>query len=466
MWAKYRGLGKVDPEHVSRVLSLPRMARLHTLGLHHQKEDFRVVSLGPEEGAPSYRIYRVRRVENDHIESILRSPVQMLDLTSCDVTPVGPSILSQALRRLEGLRLLSTLITSDQMTWLFRSMTESSRLKMLSISLKSLDCTMGVKAELVGSALASLSHLNIHELNRMFVPTQIREIFSKMGEKSSKVDKLSLQTADLSYVPPQSVARALTRLKQLSLGLVSLTTEQATEFCRQLKDKESRLEELEVNTKKSSLHEVSSAGVLARGLACLKSLSLSFTCLRVDQMQELFAALAKDDSQVTHLSMSSNPLIGLNPAVLASAIPNLTSLTLRSCNISEEQGEAVMEAIADLDSFDRLDLSENRLARLAPSLLAAALNKVRVVTVTKCGLDHQQLTAILEEARIETRMTAFYIDGNSTGSLSKVLLEALASTTLVKFSRTKKNTVRKMCLNCGKGPFTRMGQHRCRLDLV
>ena len=65
----------------------------------------------------------------------------------------------------------------------------------------------------------------------------------------------------------------------------------------------------------------------------------------------------------------------------------------------------VMEAIADLDSFDRLDLSENRLAfrllktlfllkmlflereniehintsrlaRLAPSLLAAALNKV------------------------------------------------------------------------------------------
>ena len=37
---------------------------------------------------------------------------------------------------------------------LFRSMTETSRLKMLSISLKSLDCTKGVKAELVGSALA------------------------------------------------------------------------------------------------------------------------------------------------------------------------------------------------------------------------------------------------------------------------------------------------------------------------
>ena len=54
---------QVDPEHVSRVLSLPRffskyifpqiyiysfllprMARLHTLGLHHQREDFRVVT--------------------------------------------------------------------------------------------------------------------------------------------------------------------------------------------------------------------------------------------------------------------------------------------------------------------------------------------------------------------------------------------------------------------------------------
>ena len=37
---------------------------------------------------------------------------------------------------------------------LCRSMAETSRLKMLSISLKSLDCTKGVKAELVGSALA------------------------------------------------------------------------------------------------------------------------------------------------------------------------------------------------------------------------------------------------------------------------------------------------------------------------
>ena len=37
---------------------------------------------------------------------------------------------------------------------LCRGMAETSRLKMLSISLKSLDCTKGVKAELVGSALA------------------------------------------------------------------------------------------------------------------------------------------------------------------------------------------------------------------------------------------------------------------------------------------------------------------------
>ena len=64
------------------------------------------------------------------------------------------------------------------------------------------------------------------------------------ADLNNQVDKLSLQTADVSYVPPQSVARldnlnlcalyrymcnmyrALTRLKQLSLGLVSLTTEQ------------------------------------------------------------------------------------------------------------------------------------------------------------------------------------------------------------------------------------------------
>merc|ERR1719494_554157 len=342
MWKNYRGAGKVDPEHVARVLSLPRMKRLYTLGLHHQKEDFRTVSLGEEEGAPSYRIYRVRRVENEHIEPVLRSSVQMLDLTSCDVTPVGPSLLSQTLTKMEGLRLLSTVITSDQMTWLFSRMKEEdeSRLKMLSLSLKSLECTRGVQPDLVGSAIASVSHINLHELNRMFVPNQIRDIFLKLGEEPSKVTKLSLQTADISYVPALNVARALTRLKQLSLGLVNLTPEQATEFCRQLKNKDSRLEELEVTTKKSSFHDIGPAGVLARGLSCLKSLSLSFSCLRGDHMHELFTALAKEDSKVRHLSMSSNPLIGLDPSVLAAVVPNLTSLTLRSCNVSEEQGEA------------------------------------------------------------------------------------------------------------------------------
>ena len=35
------------------------------------------MSLGEEEGAPSYRIYRVRRVENEHIEPVLRASVQV-----------------------------------------------------------------------------------------------------------------------------------------------------------------------------------------------------------------------------------------------------------------------------------------------------------------------------------------------------------------------------------------------------
>ena len=33
-------------------------------------------------------------------------------------------------------------------------------------------------------------------------------------------------------------------------------------------------------------------------------------------------------SQVTHLSMSNNPLIGLDPFVLASAVPNLTRFNI------------------------------------------------------------------------------------------------------------------------------------------
>ena len=167
------------------------------------------------------RLVQVRRVENNHIESILRSPVQVTFLSSsrwqqfCEQTkeflhltsihldarlnqlwrdssgPLHPQsdrsqigrskvqsgpcefffvgqFFGNFVRFFAQASLYPHHLWSDDLAvqvghsihiekvmWLIcRSMTETSRLKMLSISLKSLDCTKGVKAELVGSALA------------------------------------------------------------------------------------------------------------------------------------------------------------------------------------------------------------------------------------------------------------------------------------------------------------------------
>ena len=456
----YRGLARVHPDHVERVLGLPRLALLASMGLHHDREEYREVALGGGEAAPRYRIYRVRRVEEGQVRRILSSPVRHLDLSSCDLTPVCPSTLAQTLARMDSLRLFSTLLTADQLSWSLRSISQSSTIQRLAISLKSLDKTKGVPPAVVAAALANVPSLTLHDLNKQLVPTQIRELVAAIGG-GSRVESLNLQSADLSYVSAASVAAAFTRVRRLNIGMVTLSSEQATEVCRELKSKGSRLEELEVNTRRSALDSVTPT-LLARGLARLTSLTLSFTSLTPAHLAELFQEMAKDGSRVRYLALPNTSLSDVPPATMAAALPALLSLNLRSCALAEEQAEAVLEEVGE-GGLERLDLSENRLARVAPTTLARALNTVTEVQVTNCSLTAEQLEAVLEEARMETSTRYLYIEGNSTGSLSSTLLEDVARTTLVRFNRKKKSPGRKKwCPTCGRGPFSRLRQHRCQ----
>ena len=85
--------------------------------------------------------------------------------------------------------------------------------------------TKDVLPELVGGGLANIPSLNIHELNKQFVPLQIIDFFERLGQ-DSRVESLTLQTADLAYIEKTVLARALTSVRRLTLGLVTLTSEQ------------------------------------------------------------------------------------------------------------------------------------------------------------------------------------------------------------------------------------------------
>lgn len=383
-------------------------------------------------------------------------------MSSCDLTPICPTTVSQALNRMKSLRLFSTQFTTDQLTWLFRGMCQDTRLDRLSINLKYLDRTKDVLPELVGGGLANIASLNIHELNKQFVPLQIIDFFERLGQ-DSRVESLTLQTADLAYIEKTVLAKALTSVRRLTLGLVTLTSEQATEFCRELKKKGSKLQHLDVNTNKMALDTVL-PHILASGLASLETVSLSYTGLQGFQSQALLEQLAKEESKVSSLCLCSNNLSGVSPDTLAQALEGLQALNLRDCGLSEEQGEAVLEALGSSDSLSQLDLADNRLSRVEPATVARALNRVRTVGVAKCSLTLEQLTAVLEEARLYTRTAFLDIEGNNTANLPSSLLQEVARRTEVSFSRKKKQlAVKKWCPACQAGPFVRLGQHRCRL---
>ena len=79
-WARGEGVVLAQDEEALHPRSPPSEGGLQNGKIwHHVISGSEVwqVSLGEEEGAPSYRIYRVRRVENEHIEPVLRSSVQV-----------------------------------------------------------------------------------------------------------------------------------------------------------------------------------------------------------------------------------------------------------------------------------------------------------------------------------------------------------------------------------------------------
>ena len=457
----------VYPEHVGRLLNIPRLCRMTSLVVKHDKECIEIQGVDEAEGVAKFKVLQVRRVEDENVNEIQEEKggtwrkISDLDISTCDMIKVNPDRLGDFLNNMKRLKLFATQFTCEQLEDIFRKMSEFTNLEKLDIHLKSVDSTKLMDYELIGNGLNKIRTLNIHEMNKQFMLGQTEHFFQKMSEETD-IQSLTINNANLPYIAEDVLAKALNNIENLKLSAVAFTRDQAKEFFSKMKDF-TNLKYLEIDSKQTNINTVNPISI-SKGLSKLTKVTLNFTYLASDQLEYLIKAIARKSSLLKDLNLWSNDLSEVPNDVLAEAVNKLKIVNLKNTKLKHEQTAAIFNKMANtVTELVELDIGENDLSEIEPELLAKAVNKVKLVNISLCSLNSKQVEAVFEQALVETRTTFLDVENNSTGEISAELITKVDKKLKVQFLRTKKQkSPKQICTRCGKGPFVRLRLHKCR----
>jgi len=456
----------VYPEQVGRLLNIPRLCMMKRLEMRTggDKDMLTLQDVDEEEFKPKYIVHLVRRVEDEHINEIQRSEISDLDISNCDLIKVDPDRLGDFLNNLEKLKLFSTILTPEQLDDIFRKMSEYTNLETIDISLKCLDQTRKMEHDLLGAGLNRIKTLNIYDMNKQFMNYQITHFFQKMSDETD-IKTLNLSNADFPFVPEDVLAKALNNVETLKMTSVTLSRDQIKEFFIKMEDPKSptTLKHLVVDTKMTNINTVDGF-TISHALVKLRKATLNFTYLTPDQAELLFRQITKKFSLLKDLNLWTNDISEVPAELLAEAVSKLTVANLRSTKLTKDQATAIFTKLANTNSeLIQLDVGENNLSEVEPSVLAMGVNRVTVVNISTCQLGSKQVAAVFEQVLVETKTTFLDVENNTTGELSAELIANVDKKLKVEFLRTKKQkSIKQLCNKCGKGPFLRLRLHKCK----
>ena len=155
-----------------------------------------------------------------------------------------------------------------------------------------------------------------------------------------------------------------------------------------------------------SRNDLSSVEAKCLGKAAfqLQELNLFDTCLTGQQMDSLLTAICKG-STLVKLNIGRNSLSEVEPELLSKAVARLEEVNLRRCSISARQADHLMRAISSKASQTRrLNIAENFLTSINPTLLAVALNSLEEVVLYFTFLNKEQARAVLNRSLVETQL--------------------------------------------------------------
>ena len=256
-------------------------------------------------------------------------------MSSLNLFPVTPAILTAALCRLEQVDLQFARLTGRQLRAVLTGGSETNPRTVRRRTLQRLDLSgvdlSKVPVDLVASAVCSLTEVNITGTN--LSEDKLSILFTSIMERENlRLEKLNVSNCGLSSVDPSVLSRVLSKLKSLNLHSVQLSAEQVAAVAQDIK----LMDHLDL-----SYNDLSSlpADLTAEALCRAGHLNISGSCLTTQQTNSIFRLISNKDQKtnLTNLDICNNNLSSISPDILSKVAARLDKVNFSQTCLSSEQ---------------------------------------------------------------------------------------------------------------------------------
>jgi len=355
------------------------------------------------------------------LEASISSTLLNINFSWNDLSGVPPKLLAAAMCRLRNLNLSCSRLTVDQCVQILEASLSSTTLVYLQLTGVDLS---GVPPDLLARAVSRLKMVNLSS-TRLTV-NQCAEILMAIPS-STTLTNVNLKYVNLKGVPPDILAKAVHCLQTINLAGTALTADQCLDL---LDEKFSSSKLVNLNLRFVNLNAVP-PHILARAVSHLQTVDLHGTSLTPDQCLQLLEA-SLSSTTLANVDFSYVDLSEVPPDLLAKSVTRLSTVNLSNFNnLTTDQCVAVLSSILSSSTLVTLNLTHVRLHGVPPDLLAKAVGRHQSVDLTSTKLSTQQMVQVLKAVISSTTLTSVKLIGNGIrdklpGSL-RYLLTALPS---------------------------------------
>ena len=216
----------------------------------------------------------------------------------------------------------------------------------------------------------------------------LREIFNHRSIK-----QVEFIGCDLMLIGPEILAMTVNKLVSVSLSLKVGTKLSTAQKIQMLTPHQTKiLEQLELLC--IDLSDVP-ASVLALAIDNLHTLTLRGNNLKRNQANELFSAL-RDCSVMENLTIISNILTRVPPDDLAKTVNRLCCVELVRCKLHPSQISAMLQEIIQGTKLRELNMKFTDMSSIRPGVIASALTRLNKINISGCRLSKEQNITIFE----------------------------------------------------------------------
>jgi len=280
-------------------------------------------------------------------------------LARVDLSSVEPGLFGRMLSRLVFVDLSKTIITNAQKEEFFIAMSKNSRLKEIYFfNLAS------VEPELFGRVVSRLEGVNL--MDSEITKDQVLALFEEMSQ-NSQLKKMGMADNILSFVDPELFGRVVSRLEHVDLSMTGLDNDQVQELFRAM-SLDNQLKSLDL-----TLVDLSSVepALFGRMVTRLESVILSYTSLTNSHVLALFSAMSQN-CQLKKLTLQTNNLSSVLPAVLATAVTRLEDVNLEKTELTNEQITSILAHVQEDTKLKKLFLGGNNIANIEIDIIRNA----------------------------------------------------------------------------------------------